>query len=339
MLRRVARRFARSDRRRRLRPDERAQRDRATPSRPPCRAFYARALDQIRAGERAGRGRRHLVLFEPSVLWSAFGSGAPPDFDRDRDVVYAPHIYTGGFTERPDHPRRVRHRPHWRRGASAARPCSPGSGAPIPRRAGKRRPLLRPPPGAPGRVPRERHALDLARELRRPAQGRGPARRASRCRRCGGCSRSTAGPTASTRLRRALIGDLTRGYVRAAPGRPRGHPLHLRRASWWRPGARGGGTGRSWPSCPLTRPSPAGGHGPVPARQLRVGAGLPAHPHAGAQGAEAGPRRPASRRYVVARPTRRPVVAQGGVQAVVRRYPPFASTDRLIDTGAPIPWQ
>jgi endoglycosylceramidase len=64
-------------------------------------AFYGRALDSIRAGERSGRGRRHLVLFEPSVLWSATGSGAPPDFDRDRDVVYAPHIYTGGFTGGP----------------------------------------------------------------------------------------------------------------------------------------------------------------------------------------------------------------------------------------------
>jgi endoglycosylceramidase len=64
--------------------------------------FYRRALDAIRTGERAGRGRRHLVLFEPSALWSATGSGAPPDFEgRDRDVVYAPHIYSGGFSGGP----------------------------------------------------------------------------------------------------------------------------------------------------------------------------------------------------------------------------------------------
>ena len=29
------------------------------------------------------------------------GRGAPPAFARDRDVVYAPHIYTGGFTGGP----------------------------------------------------------------------------------------------------------------------------------------------------------------------------------------------------------------------------------------------
>jgi endoglycosylceramidase len=44
---------------------------------------------------------RGLVLFEPSALWSAIGRGAPPDFPRDRDVVYAPHVYTGGFDDGP----------------------------------------------------------------------------------------------------------------------------------------------------------------------------------------------------------------------------------------------
>lgn len=63
--------------------------------------FYARGLRAVRAGERAGQGFRHLVLFEPSVLWSALGRGAPPDFRHDRDVVYAPHIYTGGFSGGP----------------------------------------------------------------------------------------------------------------------------------------------------------------------------------------------------------------------------------------------
>lgn len=58
--------------------------------------FYSRALTAIRAA-----GSRQLVFFEPSVLFSATGRGAPPDFDRDRDVVYAPHIYTGGFDGKP----------------------------------------------------------------------------------------------------------------------------------------------------------------------------------------------------------------------------------------------
>jgi endoglycosylceramidase len=41
------------------------------------------------------------MLFEPSALWSSIGHGPPPDFARDRDVVYAPHLYTGGFDGGP----------------------------------------------------------------------------------------------------------------------------------------------------------------------------------------------------------------------------------------------
>jgi endoglycosylceramidase len=63
--------------------------------------LYGDALAAIRAGERSRDGHRHLVLFEPSALWSSTGSGPPPDFPRDRDVVYAPHVYTGGFTGGP----------------------------------------------------------------------------------------------------------------------------------------------------------------------------------------------------------------------------------------------
>jgi endoglycosylceramidase len=62
--------------------------------------FYARAVRAIRRGERAGRGFRHLVLFEPSVLWSIAGAGAPPRFAADRDVVYAPHLYQGSIGAR-----------------------------------------------------------------------------------------------------------------------------------------------------------------------------------------------------------------------------------------------
>ncbi len=59
--------------------------------------FYARAFAAVRGGERAGRGFRHLVLFEPGVLWSVVGAGPPPRFARDRDAVYAPHLYQGSF--------------------------------------------------------------------------------------------------------------------------------------------------------------------------------------------------------------------------------------------------
>lgn len=65
--------------------------------------LYERAHDAIREGEREARGFPHLILFEPSALWSAIGRGAPPppDFDGDPNVVYAPHIYTGGFDGGP----------------------------------------------------------------------------------------------------------------------------------------------------------------------------------------------------------------------------------------------
>jgi endoglycosylceramidase len=64
-------------------------------------AMYAAALPAIRAAEAAAGSPPHLVVFEPSALWSLFGNGAPPDFARDRDVVYAPHIYTGGLNSDP----------------------------------------------------------------------------------------------------------------------------------------------------------------------------------------------------------------------------------------------
>jgi endoglycosylceramidase len=56
--------------------------------------MYARAVRAIRAGEHRGHGRRRMILFEPSAVWSETGSGPPPPFEADRDVVYAPHIYS-----------------------------------------------------------------------------------------------------------------------------------------------------------------------------------------------------------------------------------------------------
>lgn len=59
-------------------------------------AFYGRAIKAIRAGERRAGGARHIVFWEPSVLWSAGLSQAVPGtgFTRDRDLVFAPHIYS-----------------------------------------------------------------------------------------------------------------------------------------------------------------------------------------------------------------------------------------------------
>jgi endoglycosylceramidase len=59
--------------------------------------FYARAVKSIRSGEKSGRGFRHMVLFEPSVLWSLIGSGPPPPFEADGQIVYSPHLYGGSI--------------------------------------------------------------------------------------------------------------------------------------------------------------------------------------------------------------------------------------------------
>ncbi|HEX2085062.1 MAG TPA: cellulase family glycosylhydrolase [Solirubrobacteraceae bacterium] len=56
--------------------------------------FYARAIEAIRAGE-GGRPPR-VVFFEPSVVWSGFGTDAlpPPGFTDDPHIVFAPHLYS-----------------------------------------------------------------------------------------------------------------------------------------------------------------------------------------------------------------------------------------------------
>lgn len=61
--------------------------------------FYEDALVAMREAEAGvSGGSPHLILFEPPAIWSSTGEGPPPVFTHDRDVVYAPHIYTGGFT-------------------------------------------------------------------------------------------------------------------------------------------------------------------------------------------------------------------------------------------------
>jgi endoglycosylceramidase len=64
--------------------------------------LYADAVPAIRAGEAAARrGFRHLVLFEPSALWSDFGSGNVAAFSDDDGIVFSPHIYRGGISAGP----------------------------------------------------------------------------------------------------------------------------------------------------------------------------------------------------------------------------------------------
>lgn len=64
-------------------------------------ALYEESLNEIRSAEARAGGFSHLVLFEPSALWSVLGEGPPPDFAHDDNVVYAPHLYTGGFDNGP----------------------------------------------------------------------------------------------------------------------------------------------------------------------------------------------------------------------------------------------
>ncbi len=59
--------------------------------------LYSESLAEIRAAEDGPGGRSHMILFEPSALWSSQGSGAPPAWDHDANVVYSPHIYQGAF--------------------------------------------------------------------------------------------------------------------------------------------------------------------------------------------------------------------------------------------------
>lgn len=56
--------------------------------------LYSASLRAVRAGERLAGASSRLFLFQPDARWSAFGRGAPPDFARDGNVVYAPHVLT-----------------------------------------------------------------------------------------------------------------------------------------------------------------------------------------------------------------------------------------------------
>ncbi|MEO5689818.1 MAG: cellulase family glycosylhydrolase [Burkholderiaceae bacterium] len=67
--------------------------------------YYARAIAAIRAGEaQRPHGYAHLVLLEPSILWSGFGiDNLPPrGFTADTQVVFSPHLYNESITADQD---------------------------------------------------------------------------------------------------------------------------------------------------------------------------------------------------------------------------------------------
>ncbi len=67
--------------------------------------YHARSIAAIRAGEaqRPG-GFAHLVVIEPSILWSGFGiDNLPPrGFTADTQVVFSPHLYNESITADQD---------------------------------------------------------------------------------------------------------------------------------------------------------------------------------------------------------------------------------------------
>ena len=112
MLRQVARRFARSTAVAGFdvmnEPNAIGDAQQAALSRLLRARARARSVPASGAGTRAPPSR---ALRAVGALVGVLGNGAPPDFERDRDVVYAPHIYTGGFTNGPIGRGRLRHRP------------------------------------------------------------------------------------------------------------------------------------------------------------------------------------------------------------------------------------
>jgi endoglycosylceramidase len=59
--------------------------------------FYEDCLTEMRAAEVEVGAPKRLFFFEPSIAWNAVGLPAPPPFDHDDQVVYAPHIYQEGI--------------------------------------------------------------------------------------------------------------------------------------------------------------------------------------------------------------------------------------------------
>jgi len=176
-------------------------------------AFYVRAMRALRA---VG-GPRRLALLEPSVLWSATGSGPPPRLPAGRDVVYAPHIYTGGFDDRAITRDAFATARSEARGLGGA-PVLTGEWGADPDRA-----------AAPGRSYFTRHqdlqdAFGIGATLWTWAESCGDPHkaadfRAQRLPEVWGVFDVRCTDNRRRGLRAALVADLTRGRVRAAPGR------------------------------------------------------------------------------------------------------------------------
>lgn len=67
-------------------------------------SFYDRAIEAIRAAEaEVVGGFSHIVFFEPTVDWSAFGATIPPrnGFTADSNIVFAPHLYADSISVFP----------------------------------------------------------------------------------------------------------------------------------------------------------------------------------------------------------------------------------------------
>ena len=131
MLGHVARVLARRARRRRLRSDERAQRLRRRRRTASLAALYAEALQAIRAAEREAGSPPRLIFFEPSALWSLTGHRRRRPTSRATATSSTRRTSTPAASA-PAAERRARSR--WRATrprASAAHPFSAASGAAI----------------------------------------------------------------------------------------------------------------------------------------------------------------------------------------------------------------
>jgi hypothetical protein len=63
--------------------------------------LYQQVITSIRAAEsQAAQGFHHLVVFEPSILWSGLGFDASPPvgFSDDPALVFSPHLYSQSIT-------------------------------------------------------------------------------------------------------------------------------------------------------------------------------------------------------------------------------------------------
>ena len=59
--------------------------------------FYEDTLQAMRAAEAEVGAPKRMFFFEPSIAWHSVGLPAPPPFEHDDQVVYAPHIYQEGL--------------------------------------------------------------------------------------------------------------------------------------------------------------------------------------------------------------------------------------------------